>query len=301
MLLAAIDIGTNSVRMLLAAQQAGLLVELERTLTTTRLGAGLQSSGCLAEAGKKAACAAVKFNVQKARQQGADRIIILGTSALREARDGAAFARQLSQETGCKVEIITALQEAKYSYLGVVKSLPGLEQALVFDLGGGSCEFIWRRAGTIKAVSYKIGALYLTDCCLQHDPPRQKEIKAAQSVIRHNLQCLPLTAAPLVGVGGTVTALTSLVLKMTAYDAKLIHGFCLTREMVESQLRQLLTLSAAERAKLPGMPPRRAEILPAGALVVAELLAVTKQPALTVSEGDLLLGCLYHAISSTSA
>jgi exopolyphosphatase/guanosine-5'-triphosphate,3'-diphosphate pyrophosphatase len=88
---------------------------------------------------------------------------------------------------------------------------------------------------------------------------------------------------------------------MTAYDAKLIHGFCLTREMVESQLRQLLTLSAAERAKLPGMPPRRAEILPAGALVVAELLAVTKQPALTVSEGDLLLGCLYHAISSTSA
>ena len=125
MLLAAIDIGTNSVRMLLAAQQAGLLVELERTLTTTRLGAGLQSSGCLAEAGKKAACAAVKFNVQKARQQGADRIIILGTSALRQP--GWCCFCTAKPETGCKVEILLRCRRQSIVIWGA-KSLPGLSR-----------------------------------------------------------------------------------------------------------------------------------------------------------------------------
>lgn len=299
MILAVIDIGTNSVRMLLAAAHSEQLTVLERTLATTRLGAGLQNSGLLSEAGRDATLTAVKANVQRARQQGAEKIFILATSAMREANDGAAFARLLARETSCCVEIITPEQEAQYSYTGVVKSLPEREQVLVFDLGGGSCEFIWHEEQQIHTVSYKIGALYLTERIFQHDPPQVEEIKTAQAVIREKLQSLTPAAKSLVGVGGTVTALTSLVLHLADYDAKSIHGFCLTQAMVQSQLSKMLALPAAERQKLVGMPTARAGILPAGALVVAELLTITKQPSLIVSEGDLLLGCLYHAISST--
>ncbi|HZK25573.1 MAG TPA: Ppx/GppA phosphatase family protein [Oscillospiraceae bacterium] len=299
MLIAAIDIGTNSVRMLLAATAAAQLTVVERTLTTTRLGAGLQNSGYLSEAGREATLTAVKTNVQKARAQGADKIFILATSAMREASDGAAFARLLAQETACRVEIISPAQEAEYSYTGVVKSLPELEQVLVFDLGGGSCEFIWHSQQQLHTVSYKIGALYLTDRYLQHDPPQKKEIETAQAVIHENLHSLAPASKSLVGVGGTVTALTSLVLKLADYDAKSMHGFCLTQEMVQAQLSKMLALPASERQKLVGMPSARAGILPAGALVIAELLTVMKQPSLIVSEGDLLLGCLYQAISST--
>lgn len=298
MILAAIDIGTNSVRMLIAKQKAELVV-LARELTTTRLGAGLQTSGYLSQAGKSATLAAVKDNVRKARQQGVDKIYILATSAMREAGDGAAFATLLARETACRVEIISPAQEARYSYTGVVQSLPELEQALVFDLGGGSCEFIWQHGPQIRTVSYKIGSLYLADRYFRHDPPSRQEVAAAQAFIRHNLQSLTAVTKSLVGVGGTVTALTSLELQMAAYDAKRIGGFCLTAAMVQSQLSQMLALPAAKRQKLVGMPPARAAILPAGALVVAELLASTNQASLTVSEGDLLLGYLYHAISST--
>lgn len=298
MRLAAIDIGTNSTRLLAAEYCGRQLHPLVRELRTTRLGAGLVRSGFLSPTGKEATIGAVKAFREIAAALGAEATFLFGTSAMREAVDGADFAGLLQGETGLPVSVLPPDREAQYSYTGVVKSLPGHEDPCVFDLGGGSCELIWpTQAGNIRAVSLPVGAVYLTDQWLQHDPPLPGEVAAARVYIRNHFRSVFLPRRPLVGVGGTVTCLVAMALGMQDYDSARVHGTMLTPHTVKSQLAQLLALPARERALLPGVQQERAAILPAGALVVEEIFTLAGFPALTVSEGDILLGCLYHAIS----
>ncbi|MCR3922211.1 MAG: Ppx/GppA family phosphatase [Firmicutes bacterium] len=300
MCIAAIDIGTNSVRLLVVKEESGKLVPVYRELITTRLGSGLQKSGVLSDSGKTSTRVALSSYVKTARQQRAEKIVIIATSAMREASDGKKFASMLAATTNCKVDIISPEKEAYFSYLGVTKTLAGMEQALIFDLGGGSCELIWCQHKAIHSSSYMLGALYLTDIFFQHDPPLQREINAARNYIRQYMKGATALARQIVGVGGTVTTLAAMALNMSEYDPQLIHGFSLTRERVTGQLATILALATPERAKLTGIQKERAFILPAGALVVDELLSATELPSLTVSEGDILMGCLYDTISSAS-
>ncbi len=219
---------------------------------------------------------------------------------MREAADGSDFARELAAAADLQVEILPPGTEAWYSFLGVTKSLGTDRETLVFDLGGGSCELIWQAGEGIQTLTFPLGALYLTDAYLQHDPPSAEEVAAARSHIRQCLEgCVP-PAARLVGVGGTVTSLAAAVKQMQRYDPAEIHGFYLERRLAEEKLQLLLQLRETERASLPGIQPERARILPAGALVVDELLAAANVPGFTVSEGDLLLGSLYAAILPAS-
>jgi exopolyphosphatase/guanosine-5'-triphosphate,3'-diphosphate pyrophosphatase len=298
---AAIDVGTNTTRLLIAEKKGGKLQETCRDLATTRLGSGLRRTGKLSAAGKVATVAAVRDFAAKARRRECDFVRIVATSAMREAMDGPDFARELEAAAGLQVEILPPDVEAWYSYLGVTKSLVTNRQTLIFDLGGGSCELLWEEKNGLQTLSFPLGALYLTDAYLQHDPPLAEEVAAARKHIRRCLYgCVP-PAVKLVGVGGTVTSLAAVVKQLPLYDPAQIHGFYLEKRLVEEKLQLLLQLREAERALLPGMQPERARILPAGVLVVDELLLAANAPGFTVSEGDLLLGALYAVILPASA
>jgi exopolyphosphatase/guanosine-5'-triphosphate,3'-diphosphate pyrophosphatase len=263
---------------------------------TTRLGAGLVKTGCLCPAGKQATLEAVSHFSSLAQRVGAIKISAFGTSAMREAVDGKAFARLLEAETGLHIEVLSPETEAVWGYTGVAKSLPKLDGALVFDLGGGSCELTWQSSSMLLFRSLKIGAVYLTDKYFHHDPPLIEEIATARDHIRKNMASTVFPPVPIVGVGGTVTSLASMAMEMAVYDRERIHGYQLTRQDVDGLLQDMLAKKSAERQKMRGLQAGRAAILPAGTLVVDTLMEVSGASAIHVSEGDLLLGSLYAVI-----
>lgn len=295
--IAAVDIGTNSVRLLVGRWDRGCLHPVERALTTTRLGAGLMEHGMLSVKGKLATLNAAREYVNLAGRLNAASVVVFGTSALREARDGLLFARQLEKEIGCIVEILSTTAEAVYSYQGAIRSLPQIEAPLVFDLGGGSCELAWQEEGMLQSASLKIGAVYLTDSFFRHDPPLVAETAMAAEHIRKQLAALCPLGRPVIGVGGTVTTLAALSLELYPYDPDAVHGYRLTQKIIQDQLARMLALKVRERENIPGMQKGRAQILPAGTLVIDELLASCRATSLTVSEGDILLGRLYALTS----
>ena len=290
---AAIDIGTNSVRLLVVINKDGVLQPTYRDLCTTRLGSGLVETGLLPEQGKQLTLTAVTQFFNQARKLRATSIVIFATSALREAKDGPLFAMQIATTIGHPVEIINEETEARYSYIGVSKSLSAHGDPLVFDLGGGSCELIWSAGQALSYLSLKVGAVYLTDAFFHHDPPTAREVEATRRHVRNRLLAYPFPKKPLVGVGGTVTSLAANALQMTTYDPDRVHGFSLRRDGIRAQLESMLTLNIAARSQLPGIRKNRAMILPAGTIVIDVLLEICHADFLTVSEGDILLGSLY--------
>ncbi len=290
---AAIDLGTNSVRFLAAEVSENSIKPIKKMLKTTRLGAGLVERGVLSQAGKEATAAAVMEFIALAHSLGVGKLKIAGTSAMREALDGQEFARSLSKQTGKDVEIISPDEEARLSYEGAAKSLRLPHQALVFDLGGGSCEFIWPESGNLRFASLKLGAVYLTEMFVRSDPPSTQEFKCIGHHVSKLLSCLTPAGMPIVGIGGTVTSLAAMEMQMTEYDEDQVHGYTLTAEMISSQLKRLLAVPLIERGAIPGVQPDRADILPAGALVVGEILTYFNATSLIVSEGDILMGMLY--------
>lgn len=299
MRLAAIDIGTNSVRLLVAEISGTGIKQVKRLLKTTRLGAGLMQSGCLSVYGKEATVAAVMEYTALARSLGTQKIRLAGTSAMREASDGQIFARGLSSQVGEHVEILSPVDEARLSFEGAAKSLYFSHEVLVFDLGGGSCELIWPGEGSLRFASVKLGAVYLTEMFIQHDPPLTEELQCIRRHAAELLSCFTLSGMPVVGIGGTVTSLAAMEMQMANYDAEQVHGFTLTAEMVSTQLQRLLAVPINERSQIAGVQPARADILPVGALVVKEILAQYHASSLTVSEGDILTGLIYSLISAT--
>jgi exopolyphosphatase / guanosine-5'-triphosphate,3'-diphosphate pyrophosphatase len=290
---AAIDIGTNSVRLLVAAYEDGQFRPLCREMATTRLGAGLPATGMLSATGRKATLDAVCLFLHTARLYGVESTVAFATSAMREARDGEAFRQQLAEQSGAEVRVISAATEAAWSYAGAAESLPGMGHMLVFDLGGGSCELSWRQDGKQIFRSLKIGAVYVTDAWLHHDPPLDNEVERARNFIGEQLRFANPPSLPLVGVGGTITSLAAMAMSLKVYDYQRIHGYLLHHRTVSRLLREMLIADTRKRQEMPGLQKERAAILPAGAMVVDLLMDVCGQDRLTVSEGDILLGCLY--------
>lgn len=294
MRLAALDIGTNSVRLLVADKTEQGLLPQHRALRTTRLGSGLINSGLLSPAGKEATLSAVLELRGLALSLGAAVILAAGTSALREADDGRIFSGELALAAGLQVQLLSPGEEAFFSYEGAAGTLPLSAEALVFDLGGGSCELAWREDGVLQAHSLKIGAVYLTEACFRRDPPSGREVLLARRKIRRHLAGLNLAGKSLIGLGGTVTCLASIVAELACYDPDKVHGTVLARTDISRVLARLLTVPVKERLKIIGLQASRADILPAGALVVEEILLSCGEEKLTVSEGDMLFGLLLH-------
>jgi exopolyphosphatase/guanosine-5'-triphosphate,3'-diphosphate pyrophosphatase len=291
---AAIDCGTNSIRLLVADldPETGELHDLDRRMTIVRLGQGVDRTGRLAPEALERTFAACREYAAVIAEHGARRLRFVATSASRDAENRDEFTAGVRSILGVEPEVITGDEEAQLSFTGATRELQGSADLkppyLVFDLGGGSTEFVLGADRVEAARSVDIGCVRMTErhgddtAAMRADIERALDLAAAT---------VPLTgAATLVGLAGTVTTVAGIALGLPAYDSAAIHHARIPLERVREVTRMLLAASPEERAAIPVMHPGRVDVIGAGALVLLAVMERTGARELVVSEHDILDG-----------
>jgi exopolyphosphatase/guanosine-5'-triphosphate,3'-diphosphate pyrophosphatase len=305
---AAIDVGTNTVLLLVAEGRPGGPVPLAERAEITRLGRGVDASGRRDPAAIAETVGVLAAYAAEARRLGVSVIDCVATSAARDAANGAEFFAAVRVAAGLEPRIISGDEEARLVWTSAWRDFgagasPGGTALAVLDVGGGSTEFTFGD-GPVPGGrrSLQVGAVRLTERHVREDPPGPATLEALRRAAREALQ--PLAAmgrelprgARLVGVAGTVTTLAAVEQALPAYDAERVHGSSLTRSRVEALVERLAALPVAARARLPGMEPKRADVIVAGAVVVAEAMALTGFDELTVSDRGVRWGLVHEAL-----
>lgn len=299
----AIDIGSNSIRLLVADFPGDdpwgpTLETVARAGESCRLSRGMHETGLIAPDLIERASTLTQEFARRARSLGATRLIVGATAAMRMAANAAEVARRLSLDAGVEVRILAGEDEARLVYRAVVLGLGARarrSQCVVFDLGGGSTEVVsgvGSEAGRWTSVPF--GAVTLTERMLQGDPPTADTISAAQASIRselmHDCALLPERTSFLAGVGGTVTVLASMDRGLPDYDPALLEGWYIDRARALALIDLIVHASLEERRRMPIMGDGRADIIGAGALVVQALLERFQAPGLVCSTQGLRYG-----------
>ncbi|WP_458107136.1 Ppx/GppA family phosphatase [Arthrobacter sp. R3-55] len=281
---AAIDCGTNSIRLLIADASTdgapGPLADVVREMRVVRLGQGVDATGELAPEALERTFAAARDYAELITVHGAGRVRFAATSATRDARNRQVFVDGIRDLLGVEPEVISGDEEAALSFAGASSVLPatGEDPILVVDLGGGSTEFVLGdSAGVIAARSVDIGCVRLTERHLRSDPPTPAQIAAAEADVDAALdlaaQTVPLErATAVVGVAGSITTVTAHALGLDEYRPERIHGASLDLETIRDACTSLLEMTRDERAALPYMHPGRVDVIGAGALVWRRIL-----------------------------
>jgi exopolyphosphatase/guanosine-5'-triphosphate,3'-diphosphate pyrophosphatase len=281
MRVAAIDQGTNTTRLLVADVDDGGLRELVRRTEITRLGEGVDERHRLLPLPVARVRNVLTDYRREAERLGAERTLLVATSAVRDAENGEAFLGEVERSYGFATQLLTGDEEAALMLRGVGEIDPG---TLVLDIGGGSTELVTLDSRT----SLDIGAVRLTERYLHSDPPTRDELAACAQYVRTVLP--PLDATSAVAVAGTITSLAALDLGLDEYDRERVHGHELSLAGVERQLERLAALPLAQRREVPALEPERAPVIVAGAMIAREVLAVYGLDAYRVSEHDILDG-----------
>ncbi|WP_328838772.1 Ppx/GppA phosphatase family protein [Streptomyces europaeiscabiei] len=303
---AAVDCGTNSIRLLVADADpaTGELVELDRRMTIVRLGQGVDRTGRLAPEALERTFAACREYAAAIKELGAERVRFVATSASRDAENRDEFVRGVFDILGVEPEVISGDQEAEFSFTGATKELKGRADLarpyLVVDIGGGSTEFVVGDEHVRGARSVDIGCVRLTERHLVRDgvvsdPPRSEQIAAIRADIEAALDLaerdVPLREAhTLVGLAGSVTTLSAIAQDLPAYDSVAIHHSRVSCDRVREITEWLLRSTHAERGAVPSMHPGRVDVIAAGALVLLSIMERIGAAEVVVSEHDILDG-----------
>jgi exopolyphosphatase/guanosine-5'-triphosphate,3'-diphosphate pyrophosphatase len=297
--LAAIDCGTNSTRLLVVGPAGDVRA---REMTITRLGQGVDAARRLRTEAMERTFAALRAYRSVMDAEGVGRARLVATSAVRDAANGDDFLLPAAEIVGAPAELLSGQEEGQLSYAGATADLPPEGgDVVVLDIGGGSTEIVTKVAGEILAVSLDIGCVRLTERFLHADPPTTAEIGAAVHAIGSELdravEAIPrlgdtATARRLVGLAGTVSTLAGLEQGLADYDRSRIHHAVLTAQMVERWCEVLGAEPLDERARRPGLPSGRRDVIFGGALVLREVMARLSQAECIVSEADILDGLI---------
>jgi exopolyphosphatase/guanosine-5'-triphosphate,3'-diphosphate pyrophosphatase len=291
---AAVDCGTNSIRLLIADIETGVetgsqtggqgsaprLTDVVREMRVVRLGQGVDATGELAQEALDRTFAAAADYAALIRRHGAEKVRFVATSATRDARNRQVFVDGIRKLLGVEPEVITGDEEAALSFAGASSVLPfrGEDPVLVVDLGGGSTEFVLGNAdGVLAARSVDVGCVRMTERHLRHDPPTPEQIAAAEAdvdaAINEAALSVPLKrTTAVVGVAGSVTTITAHALRLPEYSPAAIHGTELSLDAIREACTELLEMSREDRAALPYMHPGRVDVIGAGALVWRRVL-----------------------------
>jgi exopolyphosphatase/guanosine-5'-triphosphate,3'-diphosphate pyrophosphatase len=290
--LAAIDIGTNSVR-LLVTDSNGL--ELERLMRMTRLGQGVDVTGMLAPEAIARTLNVLREYAARMQAHGVSRVRAVATSAARDARNGAEFFDAAERALGVRPELLTGDAEARCSFSGATVGLAAADGPfLVIDLGGGSTEFVLGTTQPEAAISLQMGCVRMTERHLHDDPPSSAQLAACVADVRRELarvrELIDVTKArTVIGLAGTVTALSAMQLGLSHYDAKRTHHSRLSATQVAALSARLVQARLVERRALL-VEPARAEVIVGGAVVLATTMTELGLAELLVSERDILDG-----------
>jgi exopolyphosphatase/guanosine-5'-triphosphate,3'-diphosphate pyrophosphatase len=276
---AGLDLGTNTTRLLVADLVDGRLEEVHRETRITRLGEGVDARGRLLPVPIARVRNALSDYRRTLESLGAERTLLVATSAVRDAENGEAFLGEIEWSYGFTTRLLSGDEEALLTRRGVGQRAPG---TLILDIGGGSTELLVDGFH----VSLDIGSVRFTERFLHSDPPTADELRACAAAVE--LPDVAPTSA--IGVAGTLTTLAALDLGLELYDRERVHGHVLTRDAAHAQLERLAALPVADRRELPAMEPERAPVIVAGAVILAETLDRYGLDAIEVSERDILDG-----------
>jgi exopolyphosphatase/guanosine-5'-triphosphate,3'-diphosphate pyrophosphatase len=297
---AAIDCGTNSIRLLVAdlpppSDPDAPLADLSRRMEIVRLGQGVDRTGRLAAEAIERTRVALAGYADAAAALGATRIRMCATSASRDAANADEFRDMVVATLGVPPEVVTGDEEGRLSFTGAVRGLDLPAPYLVVDIGGGSTEFVVGSAGVDAAVSVDIGCVRMTERHLHGDPPTPAEVAAAEAditaAVDRALAAVPgREAATLVGLAGSVTTVAAIALGQTAYDPARIHRSRVSYDEVAKVTADLLGRAARQRMEIPVMHPGRADVIGAGALVLRIIMERAGARSVVASEHDILDG-----------
>jgi exopolyphosphatase / guanosine-5'-triphosphate,3'-diphosphate pyrophosphatase len=279
---AGVDLGTNTTRLLVADVVDGNVDEVHRETRITRLGEGVDARKRLLPVAIARVRNALSDYRRTLESLGAERTLLVATSAVRDAENGEAFLGEIEWSYGFATRLVTGDEEAALTRQGV-QPAPG---ALVLDIGGGSTELL---VDDFHA-SLDMGSVRFTERFVHTDPPARDEVDACARAVRSLLEPLDVAPQRAIGVAGTVTTLAALDLGLDAYDRERVHGYRLSLAGTRTQLDRLAALPLAMRRDVPALDPERAPVIVAGAVILAETLARFRLDAIEVSERDILDG-----------
>jgi exopolyphosphatase/guanosine-5'-triphosphate,3'-diphosphate pyrophosphatase len=288
MTVGAIDIGTNSVRLLVAEPtDDGGLTDVVRLQTVTALGHGVDEAGLLATDAIERTVAALATYGAAMQAHGVERRRAVATSACRDAANVDAFFNPSEEVLGFRPEVISGEEEAMRSFLGATNALDDAGHAVVIDTGGGSTEF----AGADGGVSVNIGSIRLTERCLPDQPATVVQLDAARTEAARVIASRNLPdGRSAIGVAGTWTSLSAMHLDLAAYDSDAVHGSVLMLDDVRHLVNWLSTLSLDQKWAIPSLDPKRAPVILGGAVVAEATLQALALDRITISEHDILDG-----------
>lgn len=295
---AAIDIGSNTVRLLVATVNGGELLPLRHERRVTRLAAGLHSSGVISSASFDATVSVIEDFVSIARAEGANRIRAVATSALREASNGRELVIAMEAVSGLRVEVISGQEEAGIMSMGVLSGFDSIDNAIIFDIGGGSTEFIAIKGdGIVRAETFPVGVVSMLEKSVSSDPPAEddkqrldKEASLVAVRARERFRQFIDRDSVLIATAGTATTLASLDLQLEKYDWRRVQGYVLSLDRLRAMEGELLSVSLEYRRKFKGMDPGRADLIIAGVRLTIKSMEALGFATMTVSDHGLLEG-----------
>jgi exopolyphosphatase/guanosine-5'-triphosphate,3'-diphosphate pyrophosphatase len=299
--MASIDIGTNTILLLIAEVDQGRIKPLFEMETVVRLGERIHENGILLNEAMNRGLQALSQYLERCRGMEVQEIFAVGTSALREAKNSQDFLKLVEGKLDLSIEVISGEEEAQLSFLAVARDLEETGKTfLVVDVGGGSTEFILGKGDQIRQwMSLPLGSVRFTEQFLKSDPVREEEWQAMEREIGKRLINLPHTEEPLsmVAVGGTATTLASVEQGLEEFVVEKIHRFVLKKEALKNQLLLYRAKTIQERKKLPGLPMARADVILAGAAILYLTMEAVKCPSTFISSHGVRYGLLYKKLN----
>ena len=308
MRVAAIDCGTNSIRLLIADLVDNKLVDVVRTMIIVRLGEGVDQTREFSQAALSRTFAAVDVYAELIKEHKPEVVRFVATSASRDVSNRAEFFAGVKERLGFEPTVISGDEEARLSFLGATAGLTELPDAptspyLVIDIGGGSTEFVVGTVSPIAAISTDVGCVRMTERHFHSDPPSAQQIADATADINAAIAsasvAVPLdTVKSLIGLAGSVTTIAALALDLETYDPQKIHGARISAAKVHEVTQSLLTMTRAQRAELGPMHEGRVDVIGGGALVLDRIMQATGLSEVVVSERDILDGIAFDLLQA---
>jgi exopolyphosphatase/guanosine-5'-triphosphate,3'-diphosphate pyrophosphatase len=296
-----IDIGTNSTRLLIADVQGACVEEVERRTTVTNMGRGVDHTGMICSDAVDDVCSVIADYKARYEEMGAERVMAIATSAVRDAVNGEAFIAELRERFDLDASLLTGEEEAHLTYLGATSQRPEEEATLVFDIGGGSTELIVGSGNRVGFhTSLQAGTIRQSERHLTSDPPDPHELEDLAADIR-NLIDRAIAAQPngkpvhAIAVAGTPTSLAAIDQELEPYDPGRVHGYHLGMKRIQRMLSRLSALPLAERLRVPGLHPGRAPTIVAGTVILVQVMRAFGLQEIEVSELDILHGSALSA------
>lgn len=301
---ATLDVGTNTVLLLVAEPDGSAFRPVVERAEITRLGKGVDQTGRLAQDSLEATVSAISRFAAEARALGAVEIACVATSASRDAANGAEFLDRVRREAGVEAEIISGNLEAELTYLSAARDVDVRRPIAVLDIGGGSTELVIGHAGQVHFKrSFNLGSVRLTERFVKSDPPQPAERAQLQRFVDEAFAEAPLPPPgfQFVGVAGTVTTVCAVSRGIAPYDSERVHLSRLGLEEVRRETERYFRLSVAEKRALAGMEPKRADVIAAGSLILERAMERLGASEAIVSDRGIRWGLLYHRFGKALA